>query len=511
VGLGALAVATVGSWWVAVPAEAVVGGDTRVDVSSAEVAANGPSTLGDLSGDGRYVAFASDATNLVAGDTNGLTDVFLRDRVSGTTRLVSTAGAPANGASYGGSVSDDGRYVAFGSDATNLAGGAGGVFLRDLTTGAVTRVASGSGGGLSANGRYVAYTTSTGVTRRWDRTTATSVPVSDGDSAQISGSGRYVVTYGFDANDQPSYRYTDLVAGTTSDLWDKAESSPDYSWDDYPSLPALSTNGRFVAFSNDATGFAPSDTVESEEVYVVDTKGADTYLRATALYQEMVRGYDSPIAISGNGRVLAFHLSSFADGTETHRLVAFDRITGMTTTITSGDGFQHAAFDFTGSRVAYESLDGSIHTGAIAACSLDGTAGDDVLTGTSGADVICGRGGNDVIQGRGGNDVLAGGPGTDTVSFSQSDHDVVVRLHSWRAGGAGQDEVYGFENVDGSPFGDLLFGDDLANRLRGLGGPDTLTGFSGDDTLVGGAGADTCHGGADTDVATACESVTEVP
>lgn len=117
----------------------------RVNVSSGEVQANDDaftavtSLYSYVTGDGRYVAFPSGATNLVTGDTNGCDDVFLRDRTNGTTERVSvtTAGAQAtnNSGQFGMAVSSDGRYVAFQSDATDMVSGdtnaKSDVFVRD--------------------------------------------------------------------------------------------------------------------------------------------------------------------------------------------------------------------------------------------------------------------------------------------------------------------------------------------------------------------------------------------
>ena len=107
---------------------------------------NGASSRGMLSADGRYVAFSSFATNLTTSGGNGQEQVYLRDRVAGTTKLISVASAGGLGdaRSYRGMVSTDGRYVAFASKATNLTPGANpateSIFLRDLVAGTTTRV-----------------------------------------------------------------------------------------------------------------------------------------------------------------------------------------------------------------------------------------------------------------------------------------------------------------------------------------------------------------------------------
>ena len=121
-----LALASVGTLLGAVLAGPAAGQVTqRVSVDSGGAQANGDSHLPSISADGRYVAIHSYAYNLVPGDTNGSSDVFLRDRQTGTTERVSvdSGGAQANNLSYLPSISADGRYVAFYSAATDLVPG----------------------------------------------------------------------------------------------------------------------------------------------------------------------------------------------------------------------------------------------------------------------------------------------------------------------------------------------------------------------------------------------------
>ena len=148
-------------------------GTMRVSVSSSGIEGNGFSGTPSISADGQFVAFASDADNLVAGDTNGLFDVFVRDRAAGTTVRVSldSAGGEGNGFSDSPSISADGRFVAFRSDASNLvAGDTNGsydVFVYDLATALTERISVDSSGvegdsysyvgGISADGQAVAF------------------------------------------------------------------------------------------------------------------------------------------------------------------------------------------------------------------------------------------------------------------------------------------------------------------------------------------------------------------
>lgn len=151
---------------------------TRVSVSSGGQQGNAES--GEfyrpaVSSTGRYVAFASSATNLVAGDTNGERDVFVRDRQTGATTRVSVgaAGVQANSRSFEPAISSTGRFVVFASFAPNLVPGDTSnldVFLRDRQTGVTQRVSVDTGGGptnglsgspaVSADGRFVVFESS---------------------------------------------------------------------------------------------------------------------------------------------------------------------------------------------------------------------------------------------------------------------------------------------------------------------------------------------------------------
>ncbi len=159
---------------VAAPGGALLGETRRVSVDSSGAQGSGSSGGGWISADGRYVAFHSAASNLVANDTNGKVDVFVHDRQTGATSLVSVApaSAGANGDSAAGPISADGRFVAFHSLASNLVPGDTNpfrdVFVHDRDAGTTTRVSLDSfdgqangpseGPSISADGRFVAFT-----------------------------------------------------------------------------------------------------------------------------------------------------------------------------------------------------------------------------------------------------------------------------------------------------------------------------------------------------------------
>jgi Tol biopolymer transport system component len=162
-------------------ASAATGATTRASVATGGTQANNHSDVSAISADGRFVAFSSDASNLVSGDTNGCDDVFVHDRDTGaTTRVnVATNGTQANENCIDDplilevAISADSRYVAFDSTANNLVAGGPGphhdVFVHDRVTGATTRVSvpiafTGADVGsfspaISADGRYVAFIT----------------------------------------------------------------------------------------------------------------------------------------------------------------------------------------------------------------------------------------------------------------------------------------------------------------------------------------------------------------
>jgi hypothetical protein len=277
--------------WLAAPAGATAATTIRVSLSSAGEQANGDNGSNSISDDGRYVAFDSLATNLVAGDTNGADDVFLRDRTAGTTTRVSvsTRGTQGNCDSFPSdeSISDDGRFVVFASCADNLArhdrNGAFDVFIRD-TQAATTEPVS-----VSSTGRY-----------------------GDGDSFvdAISGSGRYIVFTSFtdnlvpgDTNDAADVFVRDTVAGTTSRI-DVASDGTQTDCDSFSGT--ISDDGRFIAYDSCADNLVPGDTNGRADVFMRDTV-ANTTTRLSVTTNGTQGNDDSFAAtISGDGATVAF-------------------------------------------------------------------------------------------------------------------------------------------------------------------------------------------------------------
>jgi Tol biopolymer transport system component len=180
------------------PALSAEGGTERVSVDSTGADPDGDSQDPAVSADGRYVAFASEAGDLVAGDENSTTDVFVFDRMAGSTERVSldTSGGNADDFSTAPAISADGRYVAFTSRASNLVPedlNAGiDVFVRDRLSGTTERVSRDTAGAdpnagssdpsISADGRYVAFVSDASDLVAGDANGSTDVFVHDRES-----------------------------------------------------------------------------------------------------------------------------------------------------------------------------------------------------------------------------------------------------------------------------------------------------------------------------------------
>ena len=320
----------------------------RVSLGAGGAQGNGDSSEPALSANGRFVAFYSEARNLVPGDTNGQADVFVRDRRTGTTRRVSlgSGGSQSNGASVQPALSADGRFVAFISDATNLVpgdtNGLTDVFVRDRQTGTTRRVSLGAGGAqgnwgsvepaVSADGRFVAFTSladnlvpgdTNGITADVfvrDRQTGTTRRVSvgpggvqsDGNSQfpALSADGRFVAFWSqatnlvpTDTNGTADVFVRDRQTGTTR----RVNVGPGgVQANDISFYLALSADGRFVAFSSFATNLVPGDTNGSYDVFVRDRQKGTT--RRVSLGPGGAQGNDSSYdpAVSADGRFVAF-------------------------------------------------------------------------------------------------------------------------------------------------------------------------------------------------------------
>jgi len=288
----------------------VTGSTVRVSISSAAVQSNGASDKPSISSNGRYVAFQSVASNLVASDTNGASDIFVHDIVMGVTLRVSVgpAGVQANGASTNATITPDGRYVVFQSVATNLvagdANGAEDIFVHDTVTGTTALVSVDSASvqangasdnpAISSNGRYVAFRSAATNLVAIDANGADDIFVRDtvagttalvsvdsasvqangaSDNPSISTDGRYVVfqsaasnLVAADANGFVDIFIRDTVAGTTTLV---SVNSAALQANDDSNRPLISSDGQYVAFESSASNLVNGDTLGFDDIFLV--------------------------------------------------------------------------------------------------------------------------------------------------------------------------------------------------------------------------------------------------
>jgi Tol biopolymer transport system component len=521
----------------------------------------GRSTLPVISADGRYVAFSSNADDLVTTDNNGTWDVFVRDLQSGTTTLVSVnkdgtgSGTSASGYCDCGitRISADGRFVVFFSRAADLVttdtNDSVDVFVRDLKNGTTTLVSvnkDGSDSGasessfpvISADGRFVAFQTSAGDLVATDTNGKTDVFVRDlqhgtttlvsvnkdgtdsgsGESLSnvISADGRYVAfssnadnLVATDSNGTRDIFVRDIQNETTTLVSvnkDGIDSGTGYSRE-----TAVSADGRFVVFSSEAGDLVTTDSNDTWDVFVRDIQsGTTTLVSVNKDGTDSGASHSGEVEISADGRYVAF--SSYADNlvttdsNGTRDVFVRDLQSGTTTLVSankqgtdSGAGRSRApVISADGRVVAFRSeADNLVATDtngvldvfafevfkAPQGCNcavpgvIKGTSGPDFLYGTEQADIICGLRGDDFIAGMGGDDCIDGGNGND-----------------WIYGGRGDDKIFG------GPGKDVVYGHRGNDKINGNKGEDHLFGGSGDDILNGGKGYDWIFCGRGTDV-----------
>ena len=355
-GAGALATAVaVALMGVASPAFAAGGTTTRVSVASDGTEANSGSARMDISADGRYVAFESVASNLVPGDNNGQYDVFVHDRLAGDTTRVSVgpAGVEGQGISWLPSISGDGRYVAFSSSASNLVPGdtndAYDVFVHDMQSGETTRasvqadgtqlVGSSHSPVINADGTVVAFAVageSGGVSVK-DRTTGQLEFVGSGSNPAISGDGRVVAyvdsslaTPG-DTNNAADVMTYDGDTGVTSRVSVTSGGGQANGSSYYPSL---SGNGRYVSFASEATNLVPGDTNGAFDVFVHDRVTVQTERVSTRSGGQQSDDVSFWPALSADGRYVAFHSGATnlvpGDSNGQWDVFVHDRVAGTT-------------------------------------------------------------------------------------------------------------------------------------------------------------------------------------
>ncbi len=291
------------------------GAATRVSTGFSGAQGNGHAYAPSISADGRYVAFESKATNLIFSDTNDVSDIYVNDRLTGTTFRVSTDSSGYQGydGSYHPSISADGRYVAFESDSPNLVpddtNGNRDAFVKDRVTGTTTRVSAGSSG----------------------------VPCNGGYTPSISASGRYVAFWSYSGSGGPDVFVNDTLTGTTTLVSADSSGIPGNS---YSGTPSISADGRYVAFTSEASNLVPANTGGVRHIFVKDTATGTTIL-ASADSSCTPGGGDSGYvsSISADGRYVTFESRASSlvpdDTNDAWDIFVRDTATGATTLVSA--------------------------------------------------------------------------------------------------------------------------------------------------------------------------------
>ena len=266
------------------------GETTRVSVVSfSGTQANGGSQAPDISADGRFIAFASDASNLVLGDTNSSQDVFVHDRQTGQTTRVSvdTFGVQANSVSVFPSISSNGRFVAFASDASNLVLGDTNdrtdIFTHDMQTGQTARVSVSSSGAQGNSSSFYSSISTDG----------SFIAFSSGASNLVPG----------DTNSREDIFVRDRQTATTTRV---SVTSSGTQGNGFCERSSISTDGRFVAFESFASNLVPGGTNGVKSVFVHDRESAATTRASVDSFGLEGNGNSSIPSISADGRFVAF-------------------------------------------------------------------------------------------------------------------------------------------------------------------------------------------------------------
>jgi Tol biopolymer transport system component len=531
------------------------------DLQLASRATGAPGLKGDgdsfeprLSAGGRFVVFATTATNLDPADTDAaVSDVYVRDLQADVTTLVSRAGGPdgakGDGASDAPAISADGRYVAFASEAANLDpaktdGAVPGVFVRDLrehTTTLVSRAGDGAaanGGSaapaISADGRVVAFESDATNLASGDIDELTDIfarDVTAGTTVLVSGPGAEPRT---EASTQPSISADGTVVAFSSTvtalvpedgdalsdvftrdlrtgvlaLVSRGDGADGEKGDAASDSPALSGDGHLVAFSSAAANLDPADRDPVRDVFVRDLTRTTTAIVSLSDGPTGGKGDGDSTApaLSQTGRFVAFTSLSALDSADADTLgdvYSRDVVTGRTRLLSRAAGVLGAkgndaadspSISADARFVAYASAATNLHP-EDADAFLDDFVRDMLGTLVPVAPALPRAPAPVTLPGR-----FPVAPASCPVDGVLT---VLTGAGDRRSGGPGSDILLGGNGSDvlrGRGGRDCLYGQQGADRLFGDAGDDVLSGGPGADRLTDARGSDRFWGGAGNDV-----------
>jgi VCBS repeat-containing protein len=454
---------------------------SRINTDSAGTQAiGGQSSHAVFSADGTKVVFRSDATNLVADDSNGKSDIFIKNLLTGTLTRVSTnsAGLQADESSTSADILADGTKVVFASSATNLITGdtnnSSDVFLKDLKTGTVTRLST-DNTGTESNGNSLAPQVSSDGSRVIFISVSSNL-VSDDTNSKQDVFMKNIATQ-------------ELIRLSVTDTGAQANGAS------YEAV--FSSDGTKVLFASDASNLVAGDTNSVRDLFIKDlTTGLVSRVSSDSTGKDAnAASYNGQFSADGTRVVFVSSASNLVAGDNNGLRDVFvkDLVTGMVTRVsTATDGIQgngisggNVAFSVDGNQVAFDSAannlidnDNNGKTDIYLATLAYTNGGKDtvqssvsfalstnienlILTGTASvngvgnalSNQITGNNGNNVLTGAGGNDTLSGGLGIDTAVYDSSwtNYDVTGAIAnavvSARTGTDGVDSLVSVESL----------------------------------------------------------------
>ena len=262
---------------------------TWVSVDRMGTKGNGDSVSSGLSADGQLVAFSSTASNLVSGDTNGVSDIFVCNQETGTIERVSVSstGTEGNDVSNYPAISADGRYVSFSSKASNLitadTNGSFDVFVHDRRTGQTSRVSVTS---LSSEGNGNSFSSAISADGRW-----------------VAFSSRAKNLVPNDKNGSFDVFVHDRLLGRTTRV---SIDSLGTEGNGFSYAPAISASGQFIAFASKASNLVEGDTNSTCDIFVHDRETQVTTRVSVNSLGENANGQSDWPTLSADGKVVAF-------------------------------------------------------------------------------------------------------------------------------------------------------------------------------------------------------------
>jgi Ca2+-binding RTX toxin-like protein len=438
----------------------------RISTGTAGQEGDDNSYRANISQDGRYVLFQSAASNLVTGDTNGEVDVFIKDLQTGTLQRISTAtdNAQSNGGVGDFSISADSKFVVFSSWASNLVADDTNVltdvFIKDLQTGAIQRVSTSSTGGqgdgdsgwdnppiLSQDGRYVIFSSdatnlvagdTNGMTDvfRKDLQAGTLEIVSAsstgvvGDaysgshySISASADGRFIAFESEATNLVPGGANIDPWGSQMVDIYLKdmqtgaircvSTNVNGVRGNGWSEAPALSADGRYLVFKSQATNLMQYDINRNCDMYIKDLQTGEVQsLSVNSLSMQGSGALGIP-TITLDGRTIVFESDAALTMGDLNASADVYRISNPFTTDAGIDTVQASVSYSLGKGIENLTLTGSV------AINGTGNALNNVLTGNSAANLLTGGAGDDtyMFSAGGGTDIVIDNSGTDQLIF----------------------------------------------------------------------------------------------